>query len=179
MNGSNKSCFKEVRSRGPTTDAVDRRKETKGGHRSCYDIPRPERLRKNYGKSAKCFLEMPNLIEVQKSSMTCFPDSATVAAPAEGEGIWACSSRVFPDQGFQRDQACWNSVNTSWKSQIRRWKSALQRDMTYAAQLKVTLRLIVFDVDEVAGPRKSVKDIKEQGRVHWRYALMTPNGTFV
>jgi DNA-directed RNA polymerase subunit beta len=50
--------------------------------------------------------------------------------------------------------------------------------MTYAAPLKVTLRLIVFDVDEDTGA-KSVKDIKEQDVFMGDMPLMTPNGTFV
>ena len=53
-----------------------------------------------------------------------------------------------------------------------------QRDMTYAAPLKVTLRLIVFDVDEDTGA-KSVKDIKEQDVFMGDMPLMTPNGTFI
>ena len=54
----------------------------------------------------------------------------------------------------------------------------MQRDLTYAAPLKVTLRLIVFDVDETTGA-KSVKDIKEQDVYMGDMPLMTPNGTFI
>ena len=54
----------------------------------------------------------------------------------------------------------------------------MQRDMTYSAPLKVTLRLIVFDVDEDTG-QKSVKDIKEQDVFMGDMPLMTPNGTFI
>ena len=53
-----------------------------------------------------------------------------------------------------------------------------QRGMTYAAPLKVTLRLIVFDIDEETGAR-SVKDIKEQDVYMGDIPLMTMNGTFV
>ena len=53
-----------------------------------------------------------------------------------------------------------------------------QRDMTYSAPLKVTLRLIVFDVDEDTGA-KSVKDIKEQDVFMGDMPLMTSNGTFI
>src|SRR5207244_2570316 len=53
-----------------------------------------------------------------------------------------------------------------------------QRGMTYAAPLKVTLRLIVFDIDEETGA-KSVKDIKEQDVYMGDIPLMTMNGTFV
>ena len=57
-------------------------------------------------------------------------------------------------------------------------EECMQRDMTYSAPLKVTLRLIVFDVDEDTGA-KSVKDIKEQDVFMGDMPLMTPNGTFV
>ena len=53
-----------------------------------------------------------------------------------------------------------------------------QRGMTYAAPLKVTLRLIVFDIDEETGAR-SVKDIKEQDVYMGDIPLMTMNGTFM
>jgi DNA-directed RNA polymerase subunit beta len=53
-----------------------------------------------------------------------------------------------------------------------------QRDMTYAAPLKVTLRLIVFDIDEDTGA-KSIKDIKEQDVYMGDMPLMTDNGTFI
>jgi DNA-directed RNA polymerase subunit beta len=53
-----------------------------------------------------------------------------------------------------------------------------QRDLTYAAPLKVTLRLIVFDIDEDTGA-KSIKDIKEQNVYMGDMPLMTDNGTFI
>ena len=53
-----------------------------------------------------------------------------------------------------------------------------QRGMTYAAPLKVTLRLIVFDIDEETQAR-SVKDIKEQDVYMGDIPLMTNNGTFI
>ena len=53
-----------------------------------------------------------------------------------------------------------------------------QRGMTYAAPLKVTLRLVVFDIDDETGA-KSVKDIKEQEVYMGDLPFMTENGTFV
>ncbi len=53
-----------------------------------------------------------------------------------------------------------------------------QRDLTYAAPLKVTLRLIVFDIDEDTGA-KSIKDIKEQNVYMGDMPLMTDNATFI
>ncbi|GAB5461361.1 MAG: hypothetical protein HoeaKO_14520 [Hoeflea alexandrii] len=57
-------------------------------------------------------------------------------------------------------------------------RNASQRDLTYAAPLKVTLRLIVFDIDEDTGA-KSIKDIKEQNVYMGDMPLMTDNGTFI
>jgi DNA-directed RNA polymerase subunit beta len=53
-----------------------------------------------------------------------------------------------------------------------------QRGMTYAAPLRVTLRLSVFDIDEATGLR-SIRDIKEQDVYMVDMPLMTDNGTFV
>jgi DNA-directed RNA polymerase subunit beta len=53
-----------------------------------------------------------------------------------------------------------------------------QRGMTFAAPLKVTLRLVVWDVDEDTGAR-SIRDIKEQDVYMGDMPLMTANGTFV
>ena len=50
--------------------------------------------------------------------------------------------------------------------------------MTFAAPLKITLRLVVFDIDEETGAR-SIRDIKEQDVYMGDMPLMTPNGTFV
>ncbi len=57
-------------------------------------------------------------------------------------------------------------------------EECIQRDMTYAAPLKVKLRLIVFESDEETGAR-SVKDIKEQDVYMGDIPLMTDKGTFI
>ncbi|OZB13847.1 MAG: DNA-directed RNA polymerase subunit beta, partial [Rhodobacterales bacterium 34-62-10] len=84
---------------------------------------------------------------------------------------------VFPIKDFNE-----TSVLEFVKYELEKPKydvdECMQRDMTYAAPLKVTLRLIVFDVDEDTGA-KSVKDIKEQDVFMGDMPLMTPNGTFV
>ena len=70
---------------------------------------------------------------------------------------------------------CENTVGLKLKYDV---EECMQRDMTYSAPLKVTLRLIVFDIDEDTGA-KSVKDIKEQDVFMGDMPLMTPNGTFI
>ncbi len=135
-----------------------------------------KRLRKYYGKIREV-LDMPNLIEVQKSSYDLFLRSGDAAEPLEGEGIMGVFQSVFPIKDFNE-----TSVLEFVKYSLERPKydveECMQRDMTYSAPLKVTLRLIVFDVDEDTGA-KSVKDIKEQDVFMGDMPLMTPNGTFV
>ena len=135
-----------------------------------------KRLRKYYGKIREV-LEMPNLIEVQKSSYDLFLKSGEADTPTDGEGITGVFQSVFPIKDFNE-----TSILEYSKYELEKPKydveECQQRDMTYSAPLKVTLRLIVFDVDEDTGA-KSVKDIKEQDVFMGDMPLMTPNGTFV
>src|SRR6476620_7703655 len=125
-----------------------------------------KRVRKFFGH-IKEVAEMPNLIEVQKASYDQF---LMVEEPQGGradEGLQAVFRSVFPISDFS---------GTSMLEFVR--YEFRQRGMTFAAPLKVTLRLIVFDIDEETGA-KSVKDIKEQDVYMGDIPLMTMNGTFV
>ncbi|SFK27263.1 DNA-directed RNA polymerase subunit beta [Celeribacter neptunius] len=135
-----------------------------------------KRLRKYYGKIREV-LEMPNLIEVQKSSYDLFLKSGDAAEPQDGEGIKGVFQSVFPIKDFN-ETAVLEFVRYELETPKYDVEECQQRDMTYSAPLKVTLRLIVFDVDEDTGA-KSVKDIKEQDVFMGDMPLMTPNGTFV
>ncbi|MGR3485052.1 MAG: DNA-directed RNA polymerase subunit beta [Paracoccaceae bacterium] len=135
-----------------------------------------KRLRKYYGKIREV-LEMPNLIEVQKSSYELFLASGDGEAPLDGEGIKGVFQSVFPIKDFN-ETAILEFVRYELEAPKYDVEECQQRDMTYAAPLKVTLRLIVFDVDEDTGA-KSVKDIKEQDVFMGDMPLMTPNGTFI
>ena len=135
-----------------------------------------KRLRKYYGKIREV-LEMPNLIEVQKSSYELFLSSGDQDTPMEGEGIKGVFQSVFPIKDFNETSVL-EFVSYALEKPKYDVEECQQRDMTYSAPLKVTLRLIVFDVDEDSGA-KSVKDIKEQDVFMGDMPLMTPNGTFV
>ena len=135
-----------------------------------------KRLRKYYGKIREV-LEMPNLIEVQKSSYDLFLNSGDQPQPLDGEGIMGVFQSVFPIKDFN-ETAVLEFVKYELENPKYDVEECQQRDMTYSAPLKVTLRLIVFDVDEDTGA-KSVKDIKEQDVFMGDMPLMTPNGTFV
>ncbi|HYH70430.1 MAG TPA: DNA-directed RNA polymerase subunit beta, partial [Methyloceanibacter sp.] len=135
-----------------------------------------KRLRKMFGKIHEV-AEMPNLIEVQKQSYDQF---LMVEEPEGGrgdEGLQAVFRSVFPIKDFG-DRAQLEFVRYAFEQPKYDVEECQQRGMTFAAPLKVTLRLIVFDVNEETGAR-SVKDIKEQDVYMGDMPLMTMNGTFV
>ena len=135
-----------------------------------------KRIRRYYGKIREV-LEMPNLIEVQKSSYDLFLRSGDADKPLDGEGIQGTFQSVFPIKDFN-ETAVLEFVKYELEKPKYDVDECMQRDLTYAAPLKVTLRLIVFDVDETTGAR-SVKDIKEQDVYMGDMPLMTMNGTFI
>ncbi|MEM8870221.1 MAG: DNA-directed RNA polymerase subunit beta, partial [Pseudomonadota bacterium] len=135
-----------------------------------------KRIRKFYGKIREV-ADMPNLIEVQKSSYDLFLNSGDKPEPIEGEGIMGVFQSVFPIKDFNETSVL-EFVKYELEAPKYDVEECQQRDMTYSAPLKVTLRLIVFEVDEDTGA-KSVKDIKEQDVFMGDMPLMTQNGTFV
>jgi DNA-directed RNA polymerase subunit beta len=135
-----------------------------------------KRVRKFFGKIQEV-AEMPNLIEVQKASYDQF---LLVKEPVGGrpdEGLQAVFKSVFPINDFSNTSQL-EFVKYEFEAPKYDVDECRQRGMTYAAPLKVTLRLIVFDIDEETGA-KSVKDIKEQDVYMGDIPLMTNNGTFV
>src|SRR5580765_5042560 len=135
-----------------------------------------KRVRKFFGH-IKEVAEMPNLIEVQKASYDQF---LMVKEPVGGrpdEGLQAVFRSVFPISDFSNSSML-EFVRYEFEPPKYDVDECRQRGMTYAAPLKVTLRLIVFDIDEETGAR-SVKDIKEQDVYMGDIPLMTMNGTFV
>ncbi len=135
-----------------------------------------KRVRKFFGHIREV-AEMPNLIEVQKASYDQF---LLVDEPAGGrpdEGLEAVFRSVFPISDFA-NVALLEFVKYVFEPPKYDVDECRQRGMTFAAPLKVTLRLIVFDVDPETGA-KSVKDIKEQDVYMGDMPFMTSNGTFI
>ena len=135
-----------------------------------------KRIRKRFGQISEV-AEMPNLIEVQKQSYEMF---LMVDEPKGGRpdtGLQAVFNSVFPINDFS-DRATLEFVRYEFDPPKYDVEECQQRGMTFAAPLKVTLRLIVFDVNEETGAR-SVKDIKEQDVYMGDIPFMTSNGTFV
>ncbi|MFO1137275.1 MAG: hypothetical protein U1E30_19025 [Rhodoblastus sp.] len=135
-----------------------------------------KRVRKFFGHIREV-AEMPNLIEVQKASYDQF---LLVDEPKGGrldEGLQSVFKSVFPISDFS-GASLLEFVKYEFEAPKYDVDECRQRGMTFAAPLKVTLRLIVFDIDPDTGA-KSVKDIKEQDVYMGDMPFMTSNGTFV
>ena len=135
-----------------------------------------KRIRKFFGHIREV-AEMPNLIEVQKASYDQF---LLVDEPKGGrpdEGLQSVFKSVFPISDFS-STALLEFVKYEFEQPKYDVDECRQRGMTFAAPLKVTLRLIVFDVDPDT-QAKSVKDIKEQDVYMGDMPFMTSNGTFI
>jgi len=132
------------------------------------------RIRKIFGNIAEAG-EMPNLIEVQRESYEQFLRSD----PAIGyvSGLEKTLRSVFPIKDFA-GTAELDFVQYELEDPKYDMDECRQRGMTYAAPMRVTLRLIVFEVDADTGTR-SVIDIKEQDVYMGDMPLMTANGTFI
>jgi DNA-directed RNA polymerase subunit beta len=135
-----------------------------------------KRIRKSFGRIPEA-VQMPNLIEVQRSSYEQFLQREVRPGQRRDEGIEAVFKSVFPIKDFN-ERATLEYVSYEFEEPKYDVDECIQRDMTYAAPLKVKLRLIVFEMDEETGAR-SVKDIKEQDVYMGDIPLMTDKGTFV
>ncbi len=135
-----------------------------------------KRVRKNFGRLTTV-AEMPNLIEVQKTSYEHFLQRHVPAAERTQTGLQEVFRSVFPIQDFS-ERGTLEYVSYEFEEPKYDVEECQQRGMTYAAPLKVTLRLVVWDIDEETGSR-SIRDIKEQDVYMGDMPLMTDKGTFV
>ena len=135
-----------------------------------------KRIRKSFGRIPEV-APMPNLIDVQRSSYEAFlqmnvaPDSRTQT------GLQEVFKSVFPIDDFA-GRGRLEFVHYELEEPKYDVEECIQRGLTFAAPLKVVLRLIVWDLDEDTGAR-SIRDIKEQPVYMGDMPLMTDNGTFI
>ncbi len=135
-----------------------------------------KRIRKSFGRIPEV-APMPNLIDVQRASYEAFlqmnvhPDNRTHT------GLQEVFKSVFPIDDFA-GRGRLEFVYYELEEPKYDVEECIQRGMTYAAPLKVILRLIVWDLDEDTGAR-SIRDIKEQPVYMGDMPLMTDNGTFI
>jgi len=135
-----------------------------------------KRVRRNFG-SINEVAEMPNLIEVQRSSYEIFLQKDIRPENREDLGLQEVFKSVFPINDFA-GKSMLEFVSYELETPKYDVEECQQRGLTYASPLKVILRLVVWEEDEITGT-KSIRDIKEQDVFMGDMPLMTANGTFI
>src|SRR5580692_6834403 len=134
------------------------------------------RIRKEFSKITSP-VEIPNLIELQRKSYEKFLQAEVPPAKRDPSGLQAVFKSVFPIEDFNRTASLEFESYTLEKPKYDVGECR-QRGMTFAAPLKITVRLVVYDVDEEAGTR-NIRDIKEQEVYMGEIPLMTDAGSFI
>ncbi|ONH82061.1 DNA-directed RNA polymerase subunit beta [Roseomonas mucosa] len=135
-----------------------------------------KRIRKSFGRLPEV-APMPNLIDVQRASYEAFLQMGVDPDVRSQAGLQEVFKSVFPIDDFA-GRGRLEFVQYELEEPKYDVEECMQRGLTFAAPLKVRLRLIVWDIDEDTGSR-SVRDIKEQDVYMGDMPLMTDNGTFI
>ncbi|MHB8766363.1 MAG: DNA-directed RNA polymerase subunit beta, partial [Deferrisomatales bacterium] len=141
-----------------------------------YSVADNRRLRRRFNKISTV-VEIPNLIEVQKASYDRFLQADVPQEQRENIGLHKVFQSVFPIRDFG-DTASLEFVRYELGEAKYDVDECVQRGMTYARPIKITVRLVVWDVDEETGTR-SIRDVKEQEVYFGEIPVMTANGTFI
>lgn len=134
------------------------------------------RPRKSYQKIPPS-IELPYLIEVQKNSYEQFLQADVEPSKRKAVGLQAVFNSVFPISDFA-ETATVEFVGYSFEQPKYTEGECRQRGMSFAAPLKVIIRLVIWDVDKDTEV-KSIRDVKEQEVYFGEIPLMTENGTFI
>ena len=134
------------------------------------------RLRRNFGKIGK-IIDIPNLIEIQRRSYDEFLQLNEVPAERRETGLQGVFRSVFPIKDFN-ETASLEFVSYNLGEPKYSVEECHERGMTFAAPLKVTIQLVIWEVDPETGAR-SIKNVKEQEVYFGEIPLMTAHGTFM
>src|SRR6187402_1830855 len=141
-----------------------------------YSFTEKKRIRKNFGKQGS-ILETPYLLAIQLDSYRTFLQADKAEERREDIGLHAAFKTVFPISSYSGN-AILEYVSYRLGDPVFDVKECQLRGLTYAAPLRVKVRLIVLD-KEAAGAKKPIKDVREQEVYLGELPLMTDNGTFV
>ncbi len=133
-------------------------------------------VRKTYSK-IKSHVQIPNLIDIQKKSYEAFLQMDVAPEKRQNVGLQAVFKGVFPIKNYD-ETASLDFVKYDIDKPKYDVDECRQRGMTYAAPMKVTIRLIIFDKDEVTG-MPTVHSVKEQEVYFGEIPLMNEHGTFI
>ncbi len=134
------------------------------------------RARKSFAK-LKQVIDIPNLIDIQKRSYDKFLQLEIPADKREDMGIQGVFKSVFPIKDFSETSSL-EFVSYNLEKPKYDVDECRARGMTFAAPIKVVIRLVVWDVNEETGVQ-SIRDVKEQEVYFGEIPLMTQSGTFI
>ena len=141
-----------------------------------FQVANNLRFRRSFGRIKK-IIDLPYLIEIQKNSYDQFLQREVAPAQRQNFGLQEVFKSVFPIKDFN-ETASLEFVSYALGEPKYDVEECHQRGMTFAAPLKVTVQLVLWDVDAQTGAR-SIKNVKEQEVYFGEIPLMTKNGTFM
>ncbi len=141
-----------------------------------FQIQNNFRARKSFAKIGK-IIDIPNLIDIQKQSYEKFLQKDVPIEKREDVGLQGVFKSVFPIKDFAETSSI-EFVSYTLDKPKYDVDECRQRGMTFAAPIKVTVRLVVWDSNEETGTQ-SIRDVKEQEVFFGEIPLMTDNGTFI
>ncbi|MEJ5375639.1 MAG: DNA-directed RNA polymerase subunit beta [bacterium] len=136
----------------------------------------PGGWRKSFSKIEKV-VDLPNLIDIQRKSYERFLQANVPPAQRQDIGLQGAFKSVFPIQDFN-ETASLEFVQYSLGEPKYSVEECLQRGMTYAVPVRITVRLIVWETDKARGEH-AIRDVKEQEVYFGEIPLMTDKGTFI
>jgi len=135
-----------------------------------------QRVRKNFGKIPQ-IVEIPDLIGVQRESYSRFLQMDIPPEEREDIGLQSVFRSVFPIKDFT-GSASLEFVSYRFAEVKHSVEECIHRGMTYEIPLRITARLVVYDIDSETGVA-NIRDIKEQEIYFGTIPLMTEKGTFI
>ena len=135
-----------------------------------------KRIRKNFGKIRK-IVEIPDLIGMQRESFTRFLQMDVEPENRRDVGLQAVFKSVFPIKDFT-GSASLEFVSYRFAEIKHSEEECVQRGMTYELPVRITVRLVVYEIDKDTGV-SNIRDIKEQEIYFGTIPLMTAKGTFI
>ena len=139
-------------------------------------ISASQRLRRNFGKIRQ-IVEIPDLIGMQRESYQRFLQIGIPPEKRADIGLQNVFKSVFPIKDFT-GSASLEFVSYSFGEVKHSVEECIHRGMTYEIPIRITVRLVVYDVDKDAGT-SNIRDIKEQEIYFGSIPLMTEKGTFI
>lgn len=139
-----------------------------------YSYTEKKRIRKNFGK-LPALMDVPYLLAIQVDSYRSFLQDGKLPKQREDLGLQAAFRSVFPIVSYSGNAAL-EFVEYNLGTPMFDTRECTLRGVTYAAPLRVKIRLIIYDRESSV---KTIKDIREQEVYMGEMPLMTENGTFI